>query len=134
MVDDGGWFTKTTRGNSGLASWKNTNSEIVLVKLNCVFSIRGCSRVRFWEDTWCGEHPLSVSFPNLFWLTNTKGAKVVDLWDSSRGDDVLSPSFSRPFNDLELGDVHMFLNLINNKRTLRNCEMREAKNAFLYFD
>ena len=64
--------------------------------------------------------PLSVSFPNLFLLTDTEGAKVADLWDSSRGDGVWSPSFSRIFNDWELGEVQMFLNLINSKRTLGN--------------
>ena len=56
----------------------------------------------------------------MFLLTDAKGVKVADLWDSSRGDDVWSRSFSRLFNDWELGEVQMFLNLINNKRTLGN--------------
>ena len=36
MLEDGGWFTKTRRGNSGLGPWKNISREIVPMKLNCV--------------------------------------------------------------------------------------------------
>ena len=47
MVEDGGWFTKITRGNSGLGPWKNISIEVVPMKLDCVFSIRDGSRVEF---------------------------------------------------------------------------------------
>ena len=66
------------------------------MKSNCVFAIGDGIRVRFWEDTWCG---FPRTFPNLFLMTVSKGVKVADLWDSSRGDGVWSPSFSMPFND-----------------------------------
>ena len=47
MLEDGGWFTKTTRGNSGLGPWKNISREIVPMKLNCVFAIGDGYRIRF---------------------------------------------------------------------------------------
>ena len=47
MLEDGGWFTKTTRGNSGLVPWKNISREIVSMKLNCVFAFGDGSRIRF---------------------------------------------------------------------------------------
>ena len=31
---------------------------------------------RFWEDKWCGENPLCVSFPTLYVVVASKGAKV----------------------------------------------------------
>ena len=33
-------------------------------------------KVRFWKDIWCGEEPLSLTFPTLFSL-----ALVADFWD-----------------------------------------------------
>ena len=85
LVEEGGWYTKTTRGNSGLSPWKDISSEIGLMKLNCVFAIGDGSIVRLWEDTWCGESPLCDIFPNLYTLVVSKGVKVADVWDNSRG-------------------------------------------------
>ena len=93
LVEEGGWYTKTTRGNYGLGPWKDISKEIGLMKLNCVFSIGDGSRVRFWEDTWCGESPLCDIFPNLYIVL--KGVKVADVWDNSRGHGAWSPRFSR---------------------------------------
>ena len=50
-------------------------------------------------------------------LTETKGAKVAEVWDNSRGVGVWSPSFNRLFNDWEIGEVQIFLNMINSRRT-----------------
>ena len=100
LVEEGGWYTKTTRGNFGLGPWKDINKEIGIMKLDYVFAIGDGSRVRFSEDAWCGESPLCDIFPNLYMLAVTKGVKVADVWDNSRGDDgAWSPSFSRSFND-----------------------------------
>ena len=54
------------------------------MKLNCVFTLGDGRRVRFWEDTWCGENPLCDTFPSLFMLTETKGIKVAEVWDNTR--------------------------------------------------
>ena len=47
LVEEGGWYTKTTRGNSGLGPWKDISKEIGLMKLNCVFASGDGSSVRF---------------------------------------------------------------------------------------
>ena len=39
MLEDGKWFTKTTRGNFGLGPWKNISREIVSMKINYVFVV-----------------------------------------------------------------------------------------------
>ena len=51
------------------------------------------SRISFWKDIWCGEDPLCESFPALYNLTVTKEAKVVDIWDSFKGEGAWNPSF-----------------------------------------
>ena len=99
LVEERGWYTKTTRGNSRLGPWKDVRKEIGLMKLNYIFAIGNGSRVRFWEDTWCGESPLCDIFTNLYTLATSKGVKVVDVWDNSRGHGAWSPRFSRLFND-----------------------------------
>ena len=116
LVEEGGWFPKTTRGNSGLSPWKDISKEIGLMKLNRVFAIGDESKVRLWEDTWCGESPLCDIFPNLYMLAGTKGVKVADVWDNSRGHGAWSPSFSRLFNDWEIDETQSFLSLISNRK------------------
>ena len=43
------------------------------------FSVGNGWKVRFWRDRWCGDSPLSVSFPTLFALGIDKEAWVVDI-------------------------------------------------------
>ena len=105
LVEEGGWYTKTTRGNFGLGPLKDISKEIGLMKLNFVFAIGDGSRVRFWEDTWCGESPICDIFPNLYMVAVSKGVTVADVWDNSRGHGAWSPRFSRPFNDWEIGEA-----------------------------
>ena len=57
MLEDGGWFTKTIRENSGLGPWKNINREIVPMKLKCVFAVGDGSRIRFWRTLGVGSTP-----------------------------------------------------------------------------
>ena len=72
-MEEGGWFTKTARGNSRSGPWKDISKEIVSMKLDRVFTLVDGSRVRFWEDTWCGENPLCDTFLALFMLIEKKG-------------------------------------------------------------
>ena len=55
--------------------------------------------IKFWEDVWCGETPLCVSFPSLYALAVSKWAMVSELWENSGGDGVRNPRFNRGFND-----------------------------------
>lgn len=58
----------------------------------------GC-KIRYWEDPWCGESPLSLAFPTLYELTGSKGAKVVELRAGFGEEGCWNFRFSRPFND-----------------------------------
>ena len=57
-------------------------------------------KVRLWKDIWCGEEPLSLTFPTLFSL-----ALVADFWDLVGEEGGWSPHFVRSFNDWELEEV-----------------------------
>ena len=70
-----------------------------------MFLLEDGSSVNFWEDSGCGESPLCDIFPTLFLLAETKGVKVAEVWDNTRGFGVWSPRFNKPFNDQEIGEV-----------------------------
>ena len=63
--------------------WKEIRKEWPLVRGNFIFSMGDRRRVRFWEDRWCGDDALSVSFPSLYAMAASKEAWVVEVWDSS---------------------------------------------------
>ena len=44
-----------------------------------LFDIGDGSRVKFWQDYWCGETPLTVHFLELFRFCLDKEASVVEL-------------------------------------------------------
>ena len=37
-------------------------------------------KIRFWEDSWCGNQPLYIDFFGLYSIASNKGAKAADLW------------------------------------------------------
>ena len=51
----------------------------LLVKSNCVFLMGEGSRVKFYEDTWCGFNPLCTIFPHLYSLAGSKGGMVAKV-------------------------------------------------------
>ncbi|MGV7343296.1 hypothetical protein PJI17_31870, partial [Mycobacterium kansasii] len=53
------------------------------VSADVSFAIGYGSRVRFWEDVWCSDLPLSQVFPNLALLVPSKDIQVVDYFSSN---------------------------------------------------
>ena len=86
------------------------------MKPDCYFSLGDGKRIRFWDDVWCGENPLSVTFPSLYLLVESKGAMVAEVWDTTRGEGAWHPKFVRPFNDWELDTVQRLIGIIGNKK------------------
>lgn len=41
------------------------------------------SKILFLEDCWCGDAPLFLNFLDLYTLTDFKGAKLMELWNTS---------------------------------------------------
>ena len=115
-TEAGGWFTCAPRGNYGVGRWKVISKEILQLKHDILFELGDGSRIKFWEDVWCGEDPLCESFPSLNALVVSKGAMVAEVWEASRGEGVWNPRFIRAFNDWELEVVQNFIGLINTKK------------------
>ena len=54
-TEEGEWFTSEARGNLGGSLWKAISIEVLLVRQNCTFVLGDGSRIRLWEDAWCGD-------------------------------------------------------------------------------
>lgn len=97
--EKGRWFTKNPRGSYGICLWKFLNREAVLQKQKCSFQLGNCEKIRFWEDRWCGENPICVTFPNLYRIASSKEAQVADVWVSQGGNGAWGPKFARTFRN-----------------------------------
>ena len=74
---------KPPRGNADKGLWKGINYEVANLKQNCILELGEGNMIRFWEDTWCGELPLCVTFPTLYNIAGTRKAMVEEVWDLS---------------------------------------------------
>ena len=43
------------------------------------------TRVKFWQDRWCGQTSLAVCYPKLFRLSRNKDANVADFMHFTNG-------------------------------------------------
>ena len=59
------------------------SEETIQLKQNRAFQLGDESRVGFWKDAWCDENSLCLTFPSLFEVARSKGAKVVEQWEGS---------------------------------------------------
>ena len=131
--EDGGWFPSTPKGCHWVGLWKEISKEGMLLRHHCSVKIRDGSKARFWEDWWCGEAPLCSSFPSLYSIASSKGARVADLWVFSGSEGGWNFSFGRHFHDWELEEIQGFLCTVNSKSINPNLSDRlwwkEAKNG-----
>ncbi|RVX20306.1 hypothetical protein CK203_004553 [Vitis vinifera] len=65
----------------------------------------------------CGNEALAQSYPQLFTLAGHKNAKVCEVWDSSMGQGGWNLSLARDFNDWEMDQIGIMLNLLKDFRT-----------------
>ena len=72
-MEDGGGFSNTPRGSSGVGLWKDIDKEAIKIRQNCSFVVGNGCKVRFWEDVCCGEALLGSSFPSLYEVASSKG-------------------------------------------------------------
>ena len=96
---EGSWCSKEVGESYGVGLWKAIRNLWKIVNCRISFLVGNERRLKFWKDKWCGDEPLSVSFPSLFALATSKEAWVVDLWSHSNGSGIWIPRFSRHLND-----------------------------------
>ena len=78
-LENGGCFPPIPKGCHGVGLWKEICKEVLILRNHCSVKIGDGSKARFWEDWWCSEPPLCSSFPALYRMASSKGARVADF-------------------------------------------------------
>src|SRR4051812_20969221 len=63
--------------------WKGVKSTIQALKMGYRWSVGNGSRIRFWEDTWFGNSPLSVQFCPFYVVCNEQNICLADAWNGT---------------------------------------------------
>ena len=98
----GGWCSRSFNGPYGVALWKSISQGWPSFSHHILYDIGDGSRVKFWQDHWCGETLLVVSYPNLFRFCRNKEAGVAELMKSPNGFLFWDVSFFRVVHAREL--------------------------------
>ena len=108
----GGWCTRSMNGPYGVGLWKNISQGWPSFSRHILYDIGDGSRVKFWEDRWCGETSLTVRYPDLFRFCRNKDASVVELMKSSNGVLFWDVRFFRGVHARELEAMSDFMETI----------------------
>ena len=109
-LQEGAWCTKEVRERFGAGLWKAIRNSWGVFKVKTRLQVGARTRVKFWEDRWCGETLLRDVFLGPNSTASSKDAWVVDVWDGGSWD----PRFIRQFNDWEMEDVNRFFRRLHN--------------------
>ena len=66
-------------GPSGVGLWKYISQGWSSFSSQILFDIGDGSRVKFWQDRWCGAFSLAVRYPALFRFCRNKEVSVAEL-------------------------------------------------------
>ena len=95
-----------------MSLWKTISSGWPIFSHYIQFQIGDGTRVKFWQDIWCGDNPLSTCFLDLFRISNDKEAYVADLMQSPKGVLLWDLEFLREIHDRESKSSSVFWDVI----------------------
>ena len=75
--------------------WKGVMWAMKAVKLGYKWNVGNGKTIRFWEDIWFGNSPLSVQFWEIYVISNQQTKTISELWDGVE----LRCDFRRTFNE-----------------------------------
>ena len=70
------WDSNEVLSSYGVCLWKGISKVFDDFIKGIRLKVGMGDRVRFWEDLWCGDTPLKLSFPILYEAADNKGALV----------------------------------------------------------
>jgi hypothetical protein len=115
-----GWCSLDPHGSHGVGLWKNIRKGWRLFCSYTRLILGNGSRVRFWDDVWCGEVPLKDAFPVLYDIACDKDAHVADHLVVVSGVYQWDISFFRAAHDWEVDVLASFFSLLYSTRV--NCD------------
>jgi hypothetical protein len=118
----GGWCSLEPAGSFGVGLWKNIRKGWEKVFSLSSFQVGDGSRIRFWQDKWCGEVPLMDAFPGLYEIATMKDASVAVNLEFLGGSNHWNVSFVRAAHDWEVDVFASFFQVLYSVRVNRDCE------------
>jgi hypothetical protein len=76
------------------------------------------SKIRFWDDVWCGDRAVKEEYPNLFNIARFKEASIADNMERSSDSIQWNIQFTRLIHDWEVGELFSFY------KRLYDCKLR----------
>ena len=107
-----GWCTRSVNGPYGVGLWKYISQGWPSFSSHILYDIGDGSRVKFWQDQWCGETYLVVRYPALFRFCRNKDAIVAELMLFANGVLFWDVRFFRGVHDRDLEALSDFMESI----------------------
>jgi hypothetical protein len=117
-LDWGGWCSSVISGSHGVGLWKHICNGWQVFTRHIRFDPGDGSKIRFWEDIWCGDRALKEAFPGLFSIASYKEASIADNMEHSSGSIQWNIQFTRLMHDWEVEVLASFY------RCLYDCKIR----------
>jgi hypothetical protein len=114
----GGWCSRVIPGPHGVGLWKYICQGWQVFRSHFRFDPGEGSRIRFWEDIWCGDRTLKEAFPNFFNMASFKGASIANNLERYNGIIQWNIQFSRLSHDWEVEVLASFY------KCLYDCKLR----------
>ena len=108
----GGWCTRPTNAPYGVGLWKNISRGWPTFSRHILYDIGDGSRVKFWQDRWCGETSLAVRYPELFRFSRDQEVSVAEVMKFNNGILFWDVSFFRGVHARELEALANFMDTI----------------------
>jgi hypothetical protein len=105
---EGDWCTKQVERPFGVGVWKHIRRGWELFSKFIRFEVGDGTRIRFWQDVWCGDQPLKESFSVLFRIARNKEAWVSDHMQITNEEIHWNVQFFREVQDWEVEVVLAF--------------------------
>ena len=108
----GGWYSRPVNGPYGVGLWKYISWGWPSFSRHILYDIGDGSRVKFWQDRWCGETSLAVSYPELFRFSQDQEVSVAEVMKFNNGILFWDVSFFRGVHARELVALANFMDTI----------------------
>ncbi|XP_026420399.1 uncharacterized protein LOC113316434 [Papaver somniferum] len=93
----------------GVSCWRVIAGTASLISENSTLFVHSGSAIAFWNDIWCGEHPLATVSPNLYKLSRNRNVTIADMI-SMEGN--WKFEFKRVLTNLEVEEYAALLTII----------------------
>ena len=108
----GGWCSKHSKEPYGVSLWNQIGKGWSCFSHYIGFKVGDVSRIKFWSNSWCGDHLLRDRFPILFRLARNQEATVANYLQFHGTIPIWDVEFLRPAQDWELDVVDSFMGFL----------------------